>query len=403
MPGRAGGSQVQILPRCPAWFGRKAIGMTTSTAPEVRLLASPGTWIDDEAVRQLYACARLAGMRQITGLPALHPGKGYPTGAAFVTEDVIYPTLIGADIGCGLALFKTDLARRRIDLDRWAEVRFELEHPWHEDVGEVIAASELESTAFDEGLGTLGGGGHFVELQALEQVHDRMAAAQLGLDRSELLLLVHSGSHRVGQAIFEDHVEQHGARGLAADSDAATRYLLEHDRAVRWAQVSRGLLARRFLGDLQASGECLLDAAHNRLGCRQDASGTLWIHRRGAVAAEGPVVIAGTRGTFTYLVKPHQATLEHAWSLVPGAGRKWSRTESRARMRERFHRAELEETGLGSRVLCSDRDLLYEEAPGAYKNIETIIADLAAAGLLSVIASLRPVLTYKTRRSHRCW
>ena len=45
--------------------------------------------------------------------------------------------------------------------------------------------------------------------------------------------------------------------------------------------------------------------------------------------------------------------------------------------------------------------LLYEEAPGAYKNIDVVIEDLANAGLASVIATLRPVLTYKTRKQRR--
>ena len=52
---------------------------------------------------------------------------------------------------------------------------------------------------------------------------------------------------------------------------------------------------------------------------------------------------------------------------------------------------------LGGRVVCESRDLLYEEAPMAYKNIEHVIGDMIHAGLISVIATLRPLLTYKTR------
>jgi release factor H-coupled RctB family protein len=62
---------------------------------------------------------------------------------------------------------------------------------------------------------------------------------------------------------------------------------------------------------------------------------------------------------------------------------------------------ELIQTRLGSRVVCEERDLLYEEAPEAYKNIEDVIADLVADGLVSVIATLRPLLTYKTRKVRR--
>ena len=70
-------------------------------------------------------------------------------------------------------------------------------------------------------------------------------------------------------------------------------------------------------------------------------------------------------------------------------------------MRERFSRDQLEQTVLGGRVICEERDLLYEEAPAAYKNIEAVIADLVNAGLASVIATLRPLLTYKTRKLRR--
>ena len=42
-----------------------------------------------------------------------------------------------------------------------------------------------------------------------------------------------------------------------------------------------------------------------------------------------------------------------------------------------------------------------EEAPAAYKNIEAVVQDLVAAGLVSVIATLRPLLTYKTRKLRR--
>ncbi len=55
----------------------------------------------------------------------------------------------------------------------------------------------------------------------------------------------------------------------------------------------------------------------------------------------------------------------------------------------------------GGRVICEERDLLYEEAPMAYKNIEVVIGDLVEAGLVSVIATLRPLLTYKTRKERR--
>ena len=50
-------------------------------------------------------------------------------------------------------------------------------------------------------------------------------------------------------------------------------------------------------------------------------------------------------------------------------------------------------------VICEDKDLLYEEAPQAYKNIDAVIADLIGADLIEVVATLKPVITYKMRKN----
>lgn len=376
--------------------------MNTITESPVRLFASPKSWVEGEAVRQLYATARLDGMRAAAGFPDLHPGKGAPVGAAFVTEGVIYPHLIGGDIGCGMALFRTDLVRRDIRLDRWAQQAFDLEHPWEGARGDYLAAHGLISTEFDAALGTLGGGNHFAELQTVEQVVDAAAFRPLGLGKQQLVVLVHSGSRGLGDTILRAHVAEHCGAGVAADSLAAESYLRGHDFAVRWARASRALLAQRFAATLGVGAECLWDGVHNSITRRDSAGETVWLHRKGAVAAESDyVVIPGSRGALSYLVKPVGDGASHAWSLAHGAGRKWARSAARARMRERFGRSQLTQTPLGSRVICEERDLLYEEAPAAYKNIEAVVVDLVAAGLGSVIATFRPLLTYKTRKLRR--
>jgi release factor H-coupled RctB family protein len=394
--------------------------MQTLTESTVRLFASAKSWVEGEAVRQLYATGKLDGVRHAVGFPDLHPGKGSPVGAAFVTAGVIYPHLIGGDIGCGMALFKTDLVRRDAKLNRWTQLRFNLEHPWDDDVGGFLAEHGLESTEFDTALGTIGGGNHFAEVQAIEEVLDTRAFRQLGLARQQLVVLVHSGSRGLGETILRTHVDQHRGEGVEADSFAARDYLRGHDFALRWAKANRELIARRFATTIGAQAERLWDGCHNSItrteisspvlkdtlapsdGERDGMRGSVWLHRKGAVDANAAfVVIPGSRGTLSYLVKPIGDGAGHAWSLAHGAGRKWARSDARQRMRERFSVSELAQTPLGGRVVCEERDLLYEEAPEAYKKIETVIADLVDAGLVSVIATLRPLLTYKTRKVRR--
>ena len=376
--------------------------MNTLIETKVRLFASAKSWVEGEALRQLYAAARLEGVRLAVGFPDLHPGKGSPIGAAFVNEAMIHPHLVGGDIGCGMALFKTDLVQRDIKLNRWADLRFDLELPWEGDVGEVLATSGLESTEFDGALGTLGGGNHFAELQMVDEVLEARAFKRFGLGKQQRVVLVHSGSRGLGESILRGYVEEHQASGSDAESFAAAAYLRDHDQAVRWDKTNRALIARRFVQALGSEAECLLDGCHNSLTRREFEGEVVWVHRKGAVATEGePVMIPGSRGSLSYLVKPIGDGENHAWSLAHGAGRKWARSETRLRMRERFGMHQLTQTPLGGRVICGERDLLYEEAPAAYKNIEDVIQELVDARLVSVIATLRPLLTYKTRAKIR--
>jgi release factor H-coupled RctB family protein len=301
-----------------------------------------------------------------------------------------------------MALFRTDLVRRDARLDHWSEKHFHLEHPWDGDIGEFLAEHGLESTEFDAALGTIGGGNHFAELQTVEQVLDAKAFKQLDLGKQQLVVLVHSGSRGLGETILRAHVDQHFGNGVEGDSFAAEEYLRGHDFAVGWAKANRQLIARRFTATIGAEAESIWDGCHNSITRRECDGEVVWLHRKGAVDAESDfVVIPGSRGSMSYVVKPTGDGESHAWSLAHGAGRKWARSDARQRMRERFSVSELAQTALGGRVVCEERDLLYEEAPAAYKNIEAVIGDLVAAGLVSVIATLRPLFTYKTRKVRR--
>ena len=371
-------------------------------SPSYRLIASDRSWIEGEALRQLEQTAALPGMRQAVGLPDLHPGKGYPIGAAFLCEQV-YPALVGNDIGCGMGLWQTDLPRRKFKPERAAERLQGLEDPWDGELSDWRADHGLAPTAWDAALGTIGGGNHFAEVQWVDAVLDPAALATLGIDPDHALLLVHSGSRGLGESILRMVVDQQGHHGLDPASPAALDYLRQHDHALRWAQANRGLIAHRVLTALNVDAQRRLDSWHNLVQPLDWHGEQLWLHRKGAVPADrGPVVIPGSRGTLSYLVQPHTPSELSLFSLAHGAGRKWKRGEARGRLGGRQGAEALITTALGGRVICEDKDLLYDEAPENYKGIDRVVADLSEAGLIDVIATLRPVLTYKVRRpAHR--
>lgn len=46
-------------------------------------IASDDLWIESLAIQQLHTTANLPNMQRVVGMPDLHPGRGYPIGAAF--------------------------------------------------------------------------------------------------------------------------------------------------------------------------------------------------------------------------------------------------------------------------------------------------------------------------------
>lgn len=376
----------------------------------VSLIASAQTWIEGLAIQQLIKTSELVGMQRVAGMPDLHPGRGYPIGAAFFTTNKIYPALVGNDIGCGMSLWQTTAKVSKVNVDkmakRFSHVELPLDESWADTVNVRKREKDIAINAYDHALGTIGGGNHFAEFQAIEEVYDHAALDELGLNKTHLQLLVHSGSRGLGQSILVNHVTTHNHSGLEVsdtgnDIDDFIEYMAKHDEAVRWAELNRELIAMRFLEAIRAKGACTLDVNHNLVSPKEIDGIQGYLHRKGATPSDqGYVVIPGSRGDYSYLVKPLTSANANMavslYSLAHGAGRKWKRGECHGRLGHKYKRDDLYRTPLGSRVICGNKELLYDEAPQAYKKCETVISDMVDAGLIEVVAKLRPILTFKT-------
>jgi release factor H-coupled RctB family protein len=337
-------------------------------------------------------------MRAAVGLPDLHPGKGYPIGAVFLSER-IYPALVGNDIGCGMALWQTELTIRRFKPERAAERLQGLEGPWDGDLDAWRADWNLEPTPFDTALGTIGGGNHFAELQAIDRYWTSRARRPGSGPRAPLPARPQRFARtgrvdpaRPGRPVGTcgSGAGQPGGRGLSRPSRSGAALGRGQPRPDR----------QRLLDALGTEAEQRLAVWHNGVEPVDWHGERLWLHRKGAAPADrGPLVIPGSRGSLSYLVAPTGDGETSLHSLAHGAGRKWKRGEARARLSGRQRPEDLAVTALGGQVICEDKELLYDEAPESYKGIERVIGDLVAAGLCHPIATLRPVLTYKVRRA----
>jgi len=129
------------------------------------------------------------------------------------------------------------------------------------------------------------------------------------------------------------------------------------------------------------------------------------VHRKGATRAFAagrievpaiyrdigqPVIIPGSMGTASYLLVGKQGAMDKSFgSSCHGAGRVMSRSQAIHTWKGNNIQSEL--AGRGIMVKSTESELLAEEAPGAYKDVDEVVASVAAAGLTGIVARLVPM------------
>lgn len=375
-------------------IGSESSPVTPAISPAViNHFFSGSTWIEGAALDQLAEMSRLPGVSKIAAFPDLHPGKYGATGVA-LASDRLHPLLIGNDIGCGMSLFRLDLPLHKLKIDKAAERLRRLEA---EEIGNpalLLEEAGLPASLAPDALGTIGGGNHFCELQAVDTLAEGGAAA--GLDGQALYLLVHSGSRALGAAVFSGAVSTRAdlAAGLLQGSEAGLAWLASHDQCVAWASLNRRLIAARAAAALRADLHLVADVPHNLVR----SSGRDFVHYKGAAAVTPGVLapIAGSRASLSYAVCPTADVSRSLGGISHGAGRKYDRASMHGRAgRNRSEREQLLRNAWGGIAICDDRALVVEEAGSAYKDAGQVVADLENEKLVTVLASFRPLVTFK--------
>ena len=311
------------------------------------IITSAKNWMESSAIDQFEKTAKLPGMIAAAGMPDLHPGKDAPIGAVFATNTVVYPHLVGTDIGCGMSFWQTELSAGKIKVDKLAKRLQGLEGPWQGDLGLLRQQSGIGPTSFDSSLGTIGGGNHFAELQQCHTVYEPDFFRSSKIDDGAIFLLVHSGSRGFGEHVLREYQASHANHGQQIDSETGIRYLAAHDQALHWAELNRKLIAVRILEAIGTNGNQLLDICHNSVTEELLNGRSCLMHRKGAAPSDrGPIVIPGSRGALSYLVESTGNQDLNLSTLAHGAGRKWKRSECKGRLSKKFTKENLIQTGL---------------------------------------------------------
>ncbi len=492
---RIGGAQAAPAPDVPRLLADR-------TGRGVKVYAGPRCEPEPLALERMVAVSRLPWVAEpVVALPDLHWKERLetPSSTAVATSTDIVLSFSSPSQNCGMSLMATplqegDLSERLLDhlMDRLKEQiprrrrrpalsrgevlefcrkgapaaarRYGLGPEAcaaMEESGNTLAGEEptLEELALvmDEhsvsagrwSFAFIGGGNHFLEVQAVSEVIDRAACETMGLKRGQVVVMYHTGSERLGhdlgrlfawrrktdprrrRRLFWRKVRMHLLRsplhpsGLAAswryhfrradyaavpaESAHGRRLLLALRAAANYGYANRAAVAsliqegfRRAAGSAGMELRILADLSHNSIRRERVGGRELWVHRHNAarVVAPGalpeghpyralgqPVMIPGTNRTSSFLVVGAAGAAGSLFSIDHGAGRTV----------ERFERAGL----LSPRPGAATRKYTYDAASPEMlphvsdEAVEEVVAVAAAARLARPAARLRPLAVLK--------
>jgi tRNA-splicing ligase RtcB len=280
--------------------------------------------------------------------------------------------------------------------------------------------SDLAKKRGSPQLGTLGAGNHFLEIQNVTDVLDGQAAEKWGMKgKDHAMIMVHCGSRGLGHQIATDYLKiQEQAvkkykiwlpdKQLAcapADSQEGKDFFAAMQTAVNYSFTNRAVMTKwirevfeRVFGRSweEMDIKTLYAIAHNIVKLEEfEIDGKkrpLYVHRKGATRSYPgmPVIIAGTMGTASYLLQGTENALRKTFgSSAHGAGRAMSRHAAIKRFWGDKIKQELDTKGIESK--SPHPKSLAEEAPLAYKDVESVVDSVHGADVSTKVARLEPV------------
>ncbi len=441
---------------------------------------------EDKTLEQLKNSTHLPGMTKYgICMPDGHQGYGFPVGgvgAIDAENGCISPGSVGYDINCGVRMIKTNLAYDDLQgreeelveslfanvpsglggggivetdvetveeiLERGVNWAVENGHGVDEDLlhcedeghREEADASKVSQKAKDRGknqAGSLGSGNHFLEVQRVTDVFDADRGAAFGLEKDQIVVLIHCGSRGLGHQTCNDYLrkieKQHQGmlnrlpdKELAAapaGSQLAEDYYGAMNAAINFAWVNRQLIAHRTREVFERvfdrpwqemEMDLLYDVAHNiakkETHTVDGEEGEYFVHRKGATRAfpaghpevprayrdvGQPVIIPGSMGTGSYVLAGGDRSMELTFgSTAHGAGRVMSRTQAKQDYWGEDVKDELRDQQR-IYVKADSGATVAEEAPGVYKDVDEVVRVSDALGIGDKVARTYPVCNIK--------
>jgi tRNA-splicing ligase RtcB len=418
---------------------------------EVRIFMTPELLgeAEDSLGAQIANARRFPGVVDAVVTPDAHHGYGVPVGCVLATTGTLAMGPVGYDIGCGMAALRSEVGRdvatpekiqqfsklvmRRVGLgagskgESFSKERFqELVRGGAEALGERRGAAERDRIPVDDAWdipkdsrawrgqnqrGSLGGGNHFIELQH---------------DGDRLWVMYHTGSRGFGHGLAEHYFSlAAGELGLKRgqmdlgyfrpESKSWAGYRNAVAAGGNFAIVNRLLIGRAVAAAFEETfgGEAQMyyEISHNLV--QEESHPDLFprpvfVHRKGATRAlpaghpmlsgtrwqhtGHPVIIPGSMGDSSYVLRPRPGAARSLYSVNHGAGRRKSRAAAKREITQGQADKLLKELGV---VVNAGGHVPIDESPACYKPADEVIRAVVEAGLAEVEHRLRPLASIK--------
>ena len=376
--------------------------------------------MEDGAWEQAKNLANLPFVyKHVAIMPDSHQGYGMPIGGVLATKGVVIPNAVGVDIACGMCavksnikytqLLKTDMYSIMQGIRNTVPVGFK-HHEEKQDgkyidmpsLPELYSINDEQAVTYGQyesakyQLGTLGGGNHFIEIQADEEGY--------------IWVMIHSGSRNVGKKVcdhWNDKAKKLNEKWysgvdpkwdlafLPIESPEGKDYMAEMNFCVDFAFANRYHMmeqVKEIMHDrVGAEFGIMTNIAHNYAAWENHFGQNVLVHRKGATRARLNEVgiIPGSQGTSSYIVVG-LGNKESFESCSHGAGRKMGRKEAERSLNLAEEIAKLDSQGI-IHGIRHKTDL--DEAAGAYKDIDVVMEN--QKDLVQIQIKLRPLAVIK--------
>ena len=393
--------------------------------------------IDSSTIGQLTALCNVEVYKEntIRVMPDCHAGIGCVVGTTMTLIGAVTPNLVGIDIGCGMLAIK--LKEKRVDLPKFDSiVRSEIcagrdarrkiyTKSTEIDLDKLYCKDKNAPLRIDNAyasIGTLGGGNHFIELdkdtdgniwlvihtgsrhlgievcnwyqkQAYKELKDIENGGSVGIKRLELAnKLKAEGKQQFIERELKRFDKEYKPKEPSISYEMAycTGSLFEmyiHDMEIvqHYASVNRHGIARIILKSAKLHCDDKFETIHNYIDIKN------MILRKGAVSAQsGERLIIPINMRDGSLLCTGKGNPDWNYSAPHGAGRKYSRSDTKQRFSVNEYKQEMKKAGVyTSSVNASTLD----ECPMAYKDMDSIISNITDTVHINDI--IKPIYNFK--------